>query len=413
MSEPQLIVVGAGAAGLMAAGTAAKAGARTLLLEKNDAPGRKLLLTGNRRCNYTNTLPLSEFLARFRPNGQFLRNAFALMFSAELIEFFRGLGIEPSVEPDGKVFPASGKGKDVVDAMVKWAKDCGVSFQMRSAVSDLVIVNKTVVGVRLTDETTIAADAIILTTGGASYPSTGSSGDGYRIAEAAGHTIVRIRPALVPLETAGDTAQKLQGLDLDNVTIRMWVDGKRRSETLGEILFTHFGLSGPAVISLSGTVVDELLSGHKVALSIDLAPDLDAPQLDQTLIRQLSDRGKQKLATLLTAYVPKRLADLCMELNNIPPETLCSQLSADHRKKLRTLLKDFRFEITAPRPLDEAMVTAGGVATKEIDPRTMASRIIKNLYFAGEIIDIDADTGGFNLQAAFSTAALAATSAAS
>jgi len=247
------------------------------------------------------------------------------------------------------------------------------------------------------------ADSIIITTGGASYPATGSTGDGYRLAESVGHRIKRIRPALVPIETAGDIAARLQGLNLRNVSVRLLVDGKRSSELFGEMSFTHFGVSGPIILSLGRQVVDTLHLGKNVILSIDLKPALDEKKLDARLLRDLDAHGKQQFRTLLKGLLPKKLIPVCMELTGIPEDKIGNQITGQDRKKLRKWLKDFRLEVTGHRPFPEAIVTAGGVNTQEVDPRTMESRLVKGLFFAGEVLDIDADTGGYNLQAAFST----------
>jgi predicted Rossmann fold flavoprotein len=256
------------------------------------------------------------------------------------------------------------------------------------------------------------ADAVIVATGGASYPGTGSTGDGYRMAESVGHTITPIRPALVPLETAGDVAPRLQGLSLRNVSVRVWVDGKKRAEAFGEMLFTHFGISGPIILSLSGQIVDALRQGQDVRLSIDLKPALDERKLDARLLRDLDAHGKRQFRALLKDLLPAKLIPVCMDLTSISPYKVGHQITARERKRLRVWLKDFRLEVTGHRPLEEAIITAGGLSTREIDPRTMASRLIKGLYFAGEVLDVDADTGGYNLQAAFSTGWLAGRSAA-
>ena len=433
MAKCRVIIIGEGPAGLMAAGQAAQAGAEVLLLAKMDKPGYKLRLTGNGRCNLTNTDPLPEFIRHFRPDGRFLRQAFSQFFSSELIDFFEKLGVPTTIEQNRFIFPATGKAADVVNALVRWVSICGANLQMLCPAEKLFVENGRITGVRASKKNstklTFPADAVIIATGGASYPSTGSTGDGYKLAESVGHTIVRIRPALVPLETAGDIAPRLQGLSLDNVKITVLSNKKkiaqksglpRRSEAkTGEIIFTHFGLSGPAVLSLSGQIVDELCLGNKVSFSIDLTPGLpvlsniegDERQLDNHLISLLAEHGKKQLKTIISNFVPAKLALVCADLIRLPPDKIGSQISADERRKLKALLKDFRLEVTASRPLAEAMVTAGGVATGEIDPRSMASRLVKGLYFAGEVLDIDGDTGGYNLQAAFSTARLAAISA--
>ena len=412
MNSRQVIVVGAGAAGLMAAGQAAEAGARVLLLEKMECPGRKLRIAGKGRCNLTNVAPLEDFLAHFGPNGCFLRQAFARFFTPDLVAFFEGLGVRTVTERGGRVFPASGQAQDVVDALVRWVRRCGVTLHTRSPVVRLLTEGKRVIGVRVADGRTYPSDAVIVATGGASYPATGSTGDGYRLAEAVGHTIVPIRPALVPLETAGDVAPRLQGLSLRNVTARLLVDGRERAAGFGEMLFTHFGVSGPIILALSRQAVDALREGKRVAIAIDLKPALDEQILDARLLRDLDTHGKRHFRTLLKGLLPAKLIPVCIDLVGIPPDKAAHQITAKERARLRTWLKDFRLEVSGHRPLAEAIVTAGGVALNEVDPRTMGSRLIEGLYFAGEVLDLDADTGGYNLQAAFSTGWVAGRSAA-
>ena len=420
MAQRKVIVIGGGPAGLMAAGQAAEQGAETLLLEKMYRPGRKLRITGKGRCNLTNVAPVSRFISHFGPNGRFLRQAFSRFFSTGLVVFLDKLGIRTVTERGGRVFPVSEQAQDVADALAAWARKSGVTLRPRSSVEGLLVEEKRVVGVRVErssadrgrDSRVHKADAVIVATGGASYPITGSTGDGYGLAKSAGHTIVPIRPALVPLETAGEIAPRLQGLSLRNVTIRVLIDGKRRAEVLGEMLFTHFGLSGPIILSLSRQIVDALHMGQKVILSIDLKPALDQGKLDARLLRDLETHGKQKFRTLLKGLLPAKLIPVCIDLTGIPPDKVGHQITAHERKQLRLWLKDFRLEVTGHRPFTEAIITAGGVDTKEVDPRTMASRLAEGLYFAGEVLDIDADTGGYNLQAAFSTGWLAGRSAA-
>jgi hypothetical protein len=315
-----------------------------------------------------------------------------------------------------------------VDALVRWVGERGVTLHTKSPVERLLVEGGRVVGVQVAHvpdskrrgEARLAptagqvyhADAVIIATGGASYPATGSTGDGYRLAAAVGHTIVPIRPALVPLETAGDIAPRLQGLSLRNVNVRMWVNGKKQAEAFGEMLFTHFGLSGPIILSLSRQVVDALRQGQKVTLSIDLKPALDECKLDARLLRDLDEHGKQQFHALLKELLPRKLIPVCMNLTGIPPDKVGHQVTAQERERLRTWLKDFRLEVTGYRSFTEAIITAGGVDTREVDPRTMASRLVEGLYFAGEVLDVDADTGGYNLQAAFSTGWVAGRSAA-
>lgn len=422
-----VIVVGGGAAGLLAAGQAAQQGARTLLLEKKNRPGRKLLLTGNGRCNLTNTNPLPDFLDHFRHNGPFLRQAFSEFFAGDLVRFLHTSGVATITEPGGRIFPASGSAQEILDSLLRWNTACGVTIQNHAPVERLLVEDGHIAGVQVASVSvagtragpacdyprrTYTARAVILTTGGASYPGTGSSGDGYRLAEAVGHTIVPVRPALVPLETAGDAAQALQGLSLQEVAVSVWFKGKKRAAITGEMLFTHFGVSGPAVLSLSGQAVDALLGDHRVTLSIDLFPSLDEDELDHRLLRSIDAHGRQQLGTLLKDLLPRRMIPLCTDSTGIPIHRVGHQLTSQERARLRAWLKDVRFEITGHRSFKEAIITAGGVNTREVDPNTMQSRRVTGLYFAGEVLDVDADTGGYNLQAAFSTGWLAGRSAA-
>jgi predicted Rossmann fold flavoprotein len=412
----QVIVVGGGAAGLMAAGQAAAQGAETLLLEKMKRPGRKLRITGKGRCNLTNITPLPDFVAHFS-GGRFLRQAFSQFFSAELVAFFEALGVCTVTERGGRVFPASERAQEVVDALVRWVGERGVTLRTQARVGRLLVEEGRVVGVQVGGGSrapgqVYRAGAVILATGGASYPATGSTGDGYRLAESVGHNIVPIRPALVPLETAGDVAPRLQGLSLRNVAVRLQVDGKKRAEGLGEMLFTHFGVSGPLVLSQSRQAVDALQRGQEVTLCIDLKPALDERKLDARLLRDLDTHGKRQFRTLLKDLLPQKLIPVCIDLTGIPPHKVAHQITAQERQRLRRWLKDFRLEVTGHRSFAEAIITAGGVDTRQVDPRTMASRLVKGLYFAGEVLDVDADTGGYNLQAAFSTGWVAGRAAA-
>jgi predicted Rossmann fold flavoprotein len=388
-------------------------------------PGNKLRITGKGRCNLTNVTPLSEFIAHFGPNRRFLRQAFSRFFTPELMAFFEELGVRTVTERGGRVFPASERAQDVVDALVRWVGERGVTLRTRSPVKQLLVEGGRVVGVRVSGNQVSSekpgfssagqvyrADGVIVATGGASYPATGSTGDGYRLAASVGHSIVPLRPALVPLETAGDVAPRLQGLSLRHVTVRVWVNGKKRAEAFGEMLFTHFGLSGPIILSLSGRVVDALRQGQRVVLAIDLKPALDERKLDVRLLRDLDMHGKQQFRTLLEALLPRKLIPVCIDLTSISPYKMGHQITAQERRRLRTWLKDFRLEVTGHRSFTEAIITAGGVDTREIDPRTMASRLVEGLYFTGEVLDVDADTGGYNLQAAFSTGWLAGRAAA-
>jgi predicted Rossmann fold flavoprotein len=412
MPTPQVIVIGAGPAGLMAAGQAAAAGAHTLLLEKMNRTGRKLCITGKGRCNLSNIAPVEDFIGHFGPNGRFLRQALSRFTSDDLVSFLEEQGVPTVTERGGRVFPASDKAQDVLDALVRWAREMGVALRTQAAVESLIVDGDRVAGVQLAGGAKERTSAVIISTGGASYPATGSTGDGYRMAESAGHTIVPVRPALVPLETAGNAAHCLQGLSLRNISLRVLVDGRKQAEAFGEMLFTHFGVSGPIVLTLSRQVVEALQAGKGVVLSIDLKPALDEQKLDARLLRDLDAHGKQHLVTLLQGLLPRTLIPVCLDQTSIPADKVAHQITAEERGRLRTWLKDFRLPVTGHRTFAEAIITAGGVSTAEVDPRTMASRLVQGLYFAGEVLDIDGDTGGYNLQAAFSTGWLAGRSAA-
>jgi hypothetical protein len=412
MSDRRVIVVGGGAAGLMAAGQAALGGAQTVLLEKMKKPGRKICISGKGRCNITNVADLRDFIGHFGRSGKFLHQAFSQFFSEELMDFFDEQGLELVTERGGRVFPVSGRAYDVRDTFVRWLDECGVRVKQLARVEDLLIENGQTRGVICNGEE-MKADAVILTTGGASYPATGSTGDGYQLAESAGHCIVPIRPALVPLVTAGNTAGKMAGLNLRNINVRMYVNGRKYKQAFGELVFTQFGLTGPVILTLSGDTVDALRNGDRVEMSIDLKPALDEQKLDARLLRDFESRGKEELQSVLRALLPREMVPICLELLALDPAVMVCQLGAKKRGILRRWLKDFRLKVTDYRPFEEAIITSGGVDIHEINPRTMESKITGGLYLAGELLDIQADTGGYNLQAAFSTGWLAGRSAAS
>jgi predicted Rossmann fold flavoprotein len=395
----------------MAAGQAAEAGAETLLLEKMKKTGLKLCITGKGRCNITNIAEISDFISHFGKTGPFLRQAFARFFNADLMGFLNELGLELVTERGGRVFPASGKAPDVRRVLLQWNKRSGVKIKNSAPVDKILTQDKRITGV-VSQGKKITCDAVIIATGGASYPVTGSTGDGYRLCESLAHTVIPVRQALVPLVTSGDVAKKMVGLNLRNVNVRMFINGKKKREEFGEVVFTEFGLTGPTILTLSGEAVDNLRSGQKVTFSIDLKPALDEKKLDARLQRDIASRGKEQINSLLRGLLAREMVPVCLDLIGIPVDHPVCNISAKERKSLRTWLKDFMLEVVAYRPFAEAIITAGGINTKEIDPRTMESREIKGLFVAGELLDIQADTGGYNLQAAFSTGWLAGRSAA-
>jgi len=406
MDNFDVIVVGAGPAGLLAAGSAAEGGSRVLVLEKMRQEGRKLLITGKGRCNITNDADVGEFVKHVYPNGRFLRSAFGHFFSGEILGLLQRYGVETTCERGGRYFPSSNKSADVLAAFLKWVNELKVEIRCGEKVEKLLIEEQCIKGVQSNGES-IRASKVILATGGKSYPATGSNGEGYKLAETAGHQIQAVRPALVPLETEGNLAQSLQGLNLKNVRATVWVDGKKKGEDFGEMIFTHFGLSGPIILTLSRMVVVALQEKSRVEVSIDLKPALDEQKLDTRLLRDLDEAGKKQIVNLFKNWLPSSMIPVFMEVLGINPEKEGHQVSSKERRMIRNLMKDFRFNISSHRSFKEAIITAGGVSTSEIYPKTMESKLVSGLFFAGEMIDVDAETGGYNLQIAYSTGWLA------
>ena len=398
---------------MMAAIRASQLTPNVVLIEKNHYPGRKLLLSGKGRCNLTNNCDLDSFIARFCGNGQFLRDAFKKFFNQELIRFFEDRHLRLKIERQLRVFPETNKSDSVLEVLKKALHKNKVKIFYKTAMKDMLLQENRVKGLLLSDGSFIAADKIILATGGLTYSFTGSSGEGMKIAQRLGHHLVPLRPGLVPLETKQRIPKLLEGLALKNIRLN-FCDGKRKIiSEIGELLFTDFGISGPLVLSLSGKIADWLKENKNVYVEVDLKPALSIEQLQARLLREFELNAKKTIKNTLKALLPKKLVDVFLDLVKIMPDKKVSQIMRAERQRIVSQLKALRLDISRCRPLENAMITRGGVSLKEINSRTMESRLIKGLYFAGEMIDVDADTGGFNLQAAFSTGYLAGESAAS
>lgn len=399
----KVVVVGGGAAGLMAAVTAAQHGAAVAIVEKMQSIGKKILITGKGRCNITNNCEICDLIKNMPGNGQFLHSAFRAFTNQDAVDFFEQCGLETKVERGGRVFPVSDRAADVVAAFAGQLSALGVSLRLGQAVRRILADSGRVAGVELYDGGRLEADSVVLAAGGSTYPGTGSSGDGYVMAGKLGHTITELHPSLVPLEVEEDWIGELQGLSLKNVTAAVMVDGKKQAAEFGEMLFTHYGLSGPIILSLSRTASEALRGGKPVTIEINLKPALDEATLDRRLQRDFAKFSRKQMKNALDELIPAKLINVMIDLSHIPPDKPVHQVTKEERFRLAEQLRRLTFTISKTRPLAEAIVTAGGVSTKEISPSTMESKLIRGLYFAGEVIDIDGFTGGFNLQAAWST----------
>ena len=405
-----ILVVGGGAAGMMAAISAARAGADVTLLERNEKLGKKVYITGKGRCNLTNDCSRDEFLAQVPRNPRFLYSALSFFSPRDMMSLLEENGCPVTVQRGRRVFPSSEKASDVTRALAGLLRSLDVRVRLNTGVRSLRTADGLVTGAELDDGAFLPADAVILACGGLSYPSTGSTGDGYRMARAVGHTLIPASPVLVGLETAEDWPGNLQGLSLRNVTLTLSAGKKILYSELGEMLFTHYGVSGPLVLEASCHLPE---SAAGAALSVDLKPGLSREQLDARLRREFLGAGRKQLANVLPALLPTRLAEIFPSLCGIPAVLPCCQVTSAQREALLVKLKALPLTVRSPRPLNEAVVTRGGVSVREVDPGTLRSKLVPNLYFAGEMLDVDAHTGGFNLQIAWSTGSLAGASCAS
>ena len=401
-----VIVVGGGAAGMMAAVFAARNGQNVQLLEKNEKLGKKLFITGKGRCNITNAADIEDLFTAVISNPKFLYSGFYSFTNQQVIDFFEELGVKTKVERGERVFPVSDHSSDVIAAFSRELKSLGVSVSLHTEVKELLCEQDKVCGVLLTNGKKMKADAVIVATGGISYPSTGSTGDGYRFARETGHRVTELLPSLVPMEVRQWYAKELQGLSLRNIEIRI-TDGKKKLyEEFGEMLFTHYGVTGPVILSAS-SVVGKTLRRKELTLHIDLKPALSEEQLDKRILREFDANHNKQYKNSIDSLFPAKLKPVMIELSEIEPEKKVNEITKEERQRLVHLIKDFTMTLTGLRGYNEAIITKGGVSVKEIDPGTLESKIIKGLYFAGEVLDLDAVTGGYNLQIAWSTGYLA------
>lgn len=411
----RVVIIGGGAAGMMAGIVAARAGSKVTLLEKNEKLGKKLYITGKGRCNVTNACDMEELFQSICSNTKFLYSAFYGFTNVETMEFFEELGVKLKVERGNRVFPVSDKSSDVISALQRELKRLGVSCCFSCEAKELLTENGMVRGVVIEEngrKRELLADRVIVATGGLSYPSTGSTGDGLRLAEALGHTVSECSPALVPIEICEDFYKELQGLSLKNVALRIQCGKKTVYEEQGEMLFTHFGVSGPLVLTGSSYLAPYLLKKQRAVLHLDLKPALSREQLDERILRDFHKFVNKQYRNSLDELLPRKLIPVIITLSGIEPEKKVNLITKEERKHLVSLIKDMTMEVKGFREYKEAIITRGGVRVTEINPSTMESRLIQGLYFAGEVLDLDAVTGGFNLQIAWSTGYMAGTAAA-
>lgn len=402
-----VLIIGGGAAGLMAAGTVSMTGKSVTVLERNDRPARKVMITGKGRCNVTNNCTeLDKLIENVPQNGRFLYSAFSNFMPSDTMELFEDMGVPLKTERGGRVFPVSDKAVDIVDALVSFATDDGAQI-VKGRAKELIIENGTVKGAVTYDGEKIFAEKVLIATGGKSYPATGSTGDGYELAKQAGHTVTELKPSLVSLVCHEGFCTDLQGLALKNVSMSVIdsVTNKEIYKDFGEMLFTHFGVSGPMILSAGAHMRNMQRGRYKIY--VDLKPGLSYEQLDARILRDFSENNNKNFINSLGGLLPRKMIPVAVKLSGIKPTEKVNQITKEQRHKFAEVLKKFKITVNDFSPIEEAIVTSGGVKVSEIDPKTMESKIVKNLYFAGEVIDVDAYTGGFNLQIAFSTGRLA------
>ena len=418
----KIIVAGGGAAGMLAAYFAADAGNKVTLLEKNEKLGKKIYITGKGRCNLTNACDVEELFLNVKSNSKFLYSAFYGFDNSRVIDFFEAHGMPVKVERGNRVFPVSDKSSDVIFALQRALKEKKVEVLLHTEVSKLCYEKiadtkaaeeaadkKTelkITGVILKDGTKMDADAVIVATGGLSYPSTGSTGDGYKMAESAGHTVTECTPSLVPFNVKEEWVKSLQGLSLKNTAISIYSGKKKLYEDFGEMLFTHFGVSGPLVLSASGCIPAKAFD-QELSMTIDLKPALDVEQLDHRILREFDEMKNKQFKNSLGHLLPAKMIPVMIALSGIDPDTKVNEISREQRQNLLHLFKNMPLTITGLRDFKEAIITKGGVSVKDINPSTMESKLVQGLYFCGEVLDLDALTGGYNLQIAWSTGHLA------
>ncbi len=406
----RVLIIGGGAAGMAGAVFAAEKGSEVHVFEKNEKLGKKLFITGKGRCNFTNAADAEVFFSSVVRNPKFLYSGFYSFTNEQAIDFFEGLGVKTKIERGGRVFPASDHSSDIIQALKRKMEKLGVQIHLHTEVADILVKDKRFYAVRLKDGKTIEGDACIVATGGLSYSSTGSTGDGNRFAGKCGHTVTELLPALVPIEVKEWYAKELQGLSLRNIRVQI-TDGKRKVyEEFGEMLFTHYGVTGPVILSAS-SIVGKILKKKELMLHIDLKPALSVEKLEQRVLREFESNHNRQFKNVAASLFPSKLRPVMVELSGIPSEKKINEITKEERKRFISLIKDFQMTLTRTREYKEAIITQGGVNVKEIDPGTMESKLVKHLYFAGEVIDVDALTGGFNLQVCWSTAYLAAAAA--